>query len=138
MLHHTRLERFASDKDTSLLGQFLRNEENKVLWLRTLISKVQLMIQLVNKECLLVRNHFADRHLVDKVEEEIGQPIHSCVNHCVDEMSVSQMSVGQMVFDQRIWNFQCIGRAHLKIVNNCLNANIYSYLETSGSQSSNL
>ncbi len=26
----------------------------------------------------------------------------------------------------------------LKIVNNCLNTNIYSYLETSGGQSSNL
>jgi len=26
----------------------------------------------------------------------------------------------------------------LKVVNNCLNTNIYSYLETSGGQSSNL
>jgi hypothetical protein len=85
---------------------------------------VQFIIVRDNKECLLVRNHFADRHLVDKVEEERGQPIHSCVNHCVDEMSVSQMSelrkllgqmsVGQMVFDQKMWNFRCIGTAHLK------------------------
>ncbi len=30
------------------------------------------------------------------------------------------------------------GTACLKNVNNCLNANIYSYLETSGRQSSNL
>ena len=30
------------------------------------------------------------------------------------------------------------GTAHLKNVNNCLNTKIYSYLETSGGQSSNL
>ena len=30
------------------------------------------------------------------------------------------------------------GTAHLKNVNNCLNTNTYSYLETSGSQSSDL
>jgi hypothetical protein len=30
------------------------------------------------------------------------------------------------------------GTAHFKIVNSCLNTNIYSYLETSGGQSSNL
>ncbi len=31
-----------------------------------------------------------------------------------------------------------IGTTHFKNVNNCLNTNIYSYLETSGGQSSNL
>jgi hypothetical protein len=31
----------------------------------------------------------------------------------------------------------CNGTAHLKNVNNCLNTNIYSCLETSGGQSSN-
>ncbi len=36
MLHYTRLERLASDKDTSLLSQFLSNEENEVLRIRTL------------------------------------------------------------------------------------------------------
>ncbi len=30
------------------------------------------------------------------------------------------------------------GTAHFKNVNNCLNTNIYSYLETSGAQCSNL
>jgi hypothetical protein len=30
------------------------------------------------------------------------------------------------------------GTGHLKNVNNCLNSNIYSYLETSGGQSYNL
>jgi hypothetical protein len=30
------------------------------------------------------------------------------------------------------------GRAHFKNVNNCLNTNTYSYLETSGGQNSNL
>ena len=30
------------------------------------------------------------------------------------------------------------GTVHYKNVNNCLNTNIYSYLETSGDQSSNL
>ncbi len=30
------------------------------------------------------------------------------------------------------------GTAHIKNVNNCLNTNIYSYLQTSGGQSSNL
>jgi hypothetical protein len=30
------------------------------------------------------------------------------------------------------------GTAHFKNVNNCLNTNIYSYLETTGGQSSNL
>ncbi len=33
---------------------------------------------------------------------------------------------------------QTNGRAHFKNVNNCLNATIYSHLETSGGQSSNL
>ncbi len=32
MLHYTRLERLSSDKDSSLLGQFLSYEENKVLF----------------------------------------------------------------------------------------------------------
>ncbi len=32
MLHYTRLERLASDKDSSLLGQFLSYEENEVLF----------------------------------------------------------------------------------------------------------
>ncbi len=35
-------------------------------------------------------------------------------------------------------NITCNGTAHFKNVNNCLNTNIYSYLETSGGQSSNL
>ncbi len=30
------------------------------------------------------------------------------------------------------------GTAHLKRANNCLNTNIYSYLQTSGGQSSNI
>ncbi len=36
------------------------------------------------------------------------------------------------------WNFLALMEQHtLKIVNNCLNRNTYSYLETSGGQSSN-
>ncbi len=34
--------------------------------------------------------------------------------------------------------YSCNGTAHFKNVNNGLNTNIYSYLETSGGQSSNL
>ncbi len=35
--------------------------------------------------------------------------------------------------------FTCLsGTACLKNINNCLNTNIYSYLETSGGQSSNI
>ncbi len=41
--------------------------------------------------------------------------------------------VGTDVFGQF-----CNGTARFKIVNNCLNTNIYSYLETSGGQSYNL
>jgi hypothetical protein len=39
MLHYTRLERLASDKYSSLLGPFVRYEENKVLRLWPLNSK---------------------------------------------------------------------------------------------------
>jgi len=42
---------------------------------------------------------------------------------------------GVCVTDQEI---PCNGTARFKNVNNCLNTNIYSYLETSGCQSYNL
>jgi hypothetical protein len=69
---------------------------------------------------------------------------------CLFLYSVDQMSVGQMVFDQKMRGHWA-GEAHylfnqpniameqraFKNVNTCLNTNIYSYLETSGGQSSN-
>jgi hypothetical protein len=42
-------------------------------------------------------------------------------------------------YNNRIGHFWIVnGAAHFKNVNNCLNTNIYSYLETAGGQSSNL
>jgi len=38
----------------------------------------------------------------------------------------------------RPWVLTANGTAHFKAANNSLNTNIYSYLETSGGQSSNL
>ncbi len=61
----------------------------------------------------------AEKVLLDKTEKTVFRPLI---------MMAFLYSARQRTMEQRA----------LKIVNNCLNSNIYSYLDTSGGQSSNL
>ncbi len=63
----------------------------------------------------------------------------------VDEIALDELAVDEMAADELTphsilvkngLNFAEVERHALKNVSNCLNTNIYSYLETSGGQSS--
>ncbi len=111
MVHYTRVERLAKYKHSSILGSYVSFEENELLRIWSKDS---------NMCCGTHLNNLAQLQVVKLLHTENSKRF------------VKILCILLRLASFKLWN------STLNIVNNCLNTNIYSYLETSGGQSSNL